>query len=306
MASAIAMKPPPTRSPRRNGKRSWVGWGFVAPFAIIFIVALVAPVIYAIYLSVFQQKMIGGTVFVGLDNFAAALTDPLFWAGFARVLVFFVVQVPIMLALSAFAALAIDSARVHFPSLFRIIFFLPYAVPGVVAALMWGFIYGKRFGLVNSFESFLGIELPDPLSSPWILAAIGNIAVWAFFGYNMLILYSALRVVPKELYEAAEIDGASTFQVIRAIKLPAMRPAFVVALVFSIIGSFQLFSEPQVLKPLAPNAIPSTFTPNMYTYNLAFTGYQVNYAAAIAIVMGVITVAVAYIAQVIGNRRDAS
>jgi multiple sugar transport system permease protein len=271
---------------------------------VVFLFALVAPVIYAIYLSVFQDKLVGGNSFAGLTNYTTALLDPQFYAALWRVTLFLLVQVPIMLALSTIAAIAIDSARLYFSALFRISLFLPYAVPSVIAALMWGFMYGTDFGLVGNLNSFLGIRIPDPLSSNFVLIALGNISTWEFVGYNMLILYSALRIVPKDLYEAAEIDGAGTFQVIRSIKLPAMRPAFVVALIFSVIGSFQLFNEPNVLKTLAPNTISSNFTPNMYAYNLSFSGQQFNYAAAIAIVMGFITMVVAYAVQVIGVRRE--
>jgi len=271
---------------------------------VVFLFALVAPVIYASYLSVYQNKLVGGRSFAGLANYTTAVLDPQFYAALWRVTLFLLVQVPIMLALSTIAAIAIDSARLYFSALFRISLFLPYAVPSVIAALMWGFMYGTDFGLVGNLNSFLGIRLPDPLSSNFVLIALGNISTWEFVGYNMLILYAALRIVPKDLYEAAEIDGAGTFQVIRSIKLPAMRPAFVVALIFSVIGSFQLFNEPNVLKTLAPNTISSNFTPNMYAYNLSFSGQQFNYSASIAIVMGVITMAVAYAVQVIGVRRE--
>lgn len=300
--SAPARTAPPAR--RRKNRRRWVGWWFLAPFLAVFVFALAAPVIYAIYLSFFQDRLVGGNTFAGFNNYVAAFQDPKFWSAFGRVAMFFFVQVPIMLGLSTFAALALDSARLRFRSLFRITLFLPYAVPSVVAALMWGFIYGTDFGLVGNLNSYFGLDLPDPLSSELVLAAMGNIATWAFLGYNMLILYSALRTVPKELYEAADIDGAGTFQVIRAIKLPAMRSAFVVALIFSVIGAFQLFNEPNVLRTLAPNTIATNFTPNMYAFNLSFAGQQFNYAAAIAIVMGIITMIVAYVVQVVGVRKD--
>jgi len=308
MSNALLVTPPVPHSRReplqRKTRRNWSGWGFLAPFMVFFLFSLVAPVIYAIYLSLFQDKLIGGNSFVGLANYITGLEDPNFHAAFFRVTVFFVVQVPIMLALSTIAALAIDSARLYFSALFRIALFLPYAVPSVVAALMWGFMYGTNFGLVGNINSFFNIKIPDPLSGNYVLAAMGNISTWEFVGYNMLILYSALRTVPKDLYEAAEIDGAGNFQIIRAIKLPAMRSAFVVALLFSVIGSFQLFNEPNVLKTLAPNSISTNFTPNMYAYNLSFAGQQFNYAAAIAIIMGIVTMLIAYAVQVIGMRRE--
>ena len=137
-----------------------------------------------------------------------------------------------------------------------------------------------------------------------MLASIGNIVTWEFVGYNMLIFYSALRVVPASLYEAAEIDGAGQIRIIRAIKLPAIRGALVIATIFSVIGSFQLFNEPAILQDLAPNAITTYFTPNLYAYSLSFSGQQYNYSAAVAIVMAVITMVIAYVVQLRGMRRE--
>ncbi|MFF1875680.1 carbohydrate ABC transporter permease, partial [Kitasatospora herbaricolor] len=251
----------------------------------------------------FREQLIGGNVFAGLQNYVQVFTDEKFWNGFLRVTVFLVVQVPIMLALSLTAALAIDSARLHGAGFFRIAIFLPYAVPGVVAALIWGFIYGDQFGLTASVNNLLGTHLA-PLSGGWILGSIGNIVTWEFMGYNMLIFYAALRTIPTELYEAAEIDGAGAFRTVFSIKIPALRGAIVIATIFSIIGSFQLFNEPNLLKVLAPNAITSFFTPNMYAYNLSFAGQQFNYAATVAIVMGVITAVIAYIVQLRGTRQE--
>jgi multiple sugar transport system permease protein len=164
-------------------------------------------------------------------------------------------------------------------------------------------MYGTQFGLVGNINEALGSSLPDPLSPDLILASIGNIVTWEFVGYNMLIIYSALRVVNPSLYEAAEIDGAGQLRIIWAIKLPALRGALVIATIFSIIGSFQLFNEPSILKTLAPNAITTYFTPNVYAYSLSFEGQQYNYSATVAIVMGVITMIIAYAVQLRGMRK---
>ena len=287
----------------RRARRDWRGWAFVAPFMIVFAAMIIAPVVYAIYLSLFRQQLIGGNAFVGLGNYLAVLQDGKFWDSLGRVVLFLLVQVPVMLVLSLVAALALDSARLHGAGFFRIALFLPYAVPGVVAALIWGFIYGDQFGLTASLNQLLGTNLA-PLSGQWVLASIGNIVTWEFVGYNMLIFYAALRVIPNELYEAAEIDGAGAFRTVFSIKLPAIRGAIVIATIFSIIGSFQLFNEPNLLKQLAPNAISSYFTPNMYAYNLSFAGQQFNYAATVAIVMGVITAVIAYVVQLRGTRKE--
>lgn len=301
--------PPTTASTptvvHRRSRRRWTGWMFVGPFMAVFALVFLAPIVYSLYLSVFRTQMVGGTTFVGLDNYARAVSDPQFWEGLGRVSLFLVVQVPIMLGIALLVALAIDSGRLYGKSFFRISIFMPYAVPAVVASLMWGFMYGTRFGLVGNLNEALGISLPDPLSPDLVLASIGNIVTWEFVGYNMLIFYAALRVVPHSLYEAAEIDGAGQWRVIGAIKLPAIRGALVIATIFSIIGSFQLFNEPSILQSLAPNAITTAFTPNLYAYSLSFSGQQYNYSATVAIIMGLITMVIAYVVQLRGMRKEA-
>jgi len=272
----------------------------------VFALVFLAPIGYAIYLSLYRTTLLRGTSFVGLENYQETLTDPQFWEGFGRVALFLAVQVPIMLFLALLMALALDSGRLYGKSFFRIAIFLPYAVPAVVATLLWGFMYGTRFGLVGNLDDALGITLPDPLSPGLILGSIGNIVTWEFVGYNMLILYSALKVVPASLYEAAEMDGAGQLRVITAIKIPALRGSLMIATIFSIIGSFQLFNEPSILKSLAPNAITTYYTPNVYAYSLSFSGQQHNSSATVAIVMGVLTMIVAYAVQVRGMRKEAA
>ncbi len=292
------------RQTRRRARTDWRGWIFTGPFAVVFVLTFIAPLVYALYLSLFQNRLVGGNAFVGVDNYVAVLADPQFWSGLGRVSLFLLVQVPIMLVLAFAAALAIDSARLYGTGLIRLVIFLPYAVPAVVAVLMWGYIYGDSFGLAAQINGILGSDILQPFSGRWILVSIGNIVTWEFVGYNMLIFYSALKTIPSELYEAAEIDGARGWQVIRAIKIPASRGAIVIATIFSIIGSFQLFNEPNVLKPLADNVITTYFTPNMYAYSLSFNGQQYNYSATVAIIMGVITAVIAYVVQLRGSRKE--
>ncbi|NEG89554.1 ABC transporter permease subunit [Bifidobacterium aerophilum] len=278
-------------------KADWRGWKFMWPFAAVFVFVFIVPIVYAIYISFFQKKMIGGTVFVGVANYARLFHDANFWQSVGRVALFTVVQVPIMLFLSAAMALAIDSMKLHGTKFFRISTFLPYAVPAVVSTMIWGFVYGAKYGLVGSFNDFFGTNV-DVLKPSVLLAAIGNINTWEFTGYNMLIFYSSLSTIPHSLYEAASIDGASEWQIVKSIKLPELRGSLAITVIFSIIGSFQLFNEPSILQNMVPgNAITTYYTPNMYAYNLSFAGNQSNYAAALAITMAVITMAIAYAVQ---------
>jgi multiple sugar transport system permease protein len=137
-----------------------------------------------------------------------------------------------------------------------------------------------------------------------MLISIGNVVTWEYVGYNMLILYAALRTVPDELYEAAVVDGAGEIRKAWSIKIPALRQALLFATVFSIIGSFQLFNEPNVLQSLAPSVVTTSYTPNMYAYNMAFNGQQFNFSAALAVLLGVITALIAYTTQRGATRRE--
>lgn len=285
------------REVERHHRRDWRGWKFMGPFAVVFVLVFVIPIIYAIWLSLYQQRLVGGNSFVGLANYTRLFHDEQFWASVRRVAIFTIVQVPIMLTLSALMALALDSMRLHGTRFFRISTFLPYAVPAVVSALIWGFMYGAKYGLVGSLNSALGTSL-DVLQPSVLLASIGNIVTWEFTGYNMLIFYSSLSTIPHSLYEAAAIDGASEWKIVRSIKMPELRGSLAITVIFSIIGSFQLFNEPSVMQSMVPgNSITSYFTPNMYAYNLSFSGNQSNYAAALAIVMAAMTMAIAYVVQ---------
>lgn len=157
--------PPPALRPPRRRRRARIddrGWLFVAPFALVFALVFLAPLAYSVYLSLFRDQLIGGNAFVGFANYIAAFSDPKFWDGFGRVSLFLVVQVPIMLLLALAAALAIDSARLHAAGFYRMVIFLPYAVPAVVAVLMWGYIYGDQFGLTRNLNDLLGGSVVQP------------------------------------------------------------------------------------------------------------------------------------------------
>jgi multiple sugar transport system permease protein len=296
--------PPKRRTSPTKRKQYRAAYLFLLPFFIVFITMLVIPLVYAGYLSLFQSKLIGGETFAGLANYVRALTDPEFLAGLGRVALFFVVQVPIMLGLALFFALALDSFRARGSKTIRLLIFMPYAVPAVVATLMWGYLYGPDFGPLAQMARALGFGTPDFLSAQNILGSMMNIVTWEFVGYNMIIMYAALRAIPGELYEAAEIDGAGQFRLAWSVKIPAIRPAIMLTVIFSIIGSFQLFAEPSLLNAIAPDAITNCFTPNYCAYNVAFINQELNYAAALAFVLGLVIALISYFVQ-LGTERSA-
>jgi multiple sugar transport system permease protein len=300
--SALTSAAVPRRR-REASRRAAVGYVFVAPFLVVFVAMLVVPLVYAGYLSLFREQLIGGTSFAGLDNYTRAFGDERLWQGVARVGMFFLVQVPIMLVLALAFALALDSGVLWLSRLFRLGFFVPYAVPGVVATLMWGYLYGPEFGPVAQLFEKLSLDPPNLLGSDLMLGSIANVVFWEFTGYNMILLYAALRAIPTELYEAAAVDGAGPWRTAWSVKIPALRPVLLLALIFSVIGSFQLFNEPQLLQRLAPNVIDSAYTPNIYAYSLAFTSQDLNYAAAVSFLLGLVIVVVSYTVQLAASRR---
>jgi multiple sugar transport system permease protein len=304
---AVPQRTPPDRRKRPSPatrQRHRAAYLFVAPFMVFFVLMLVLPLVYALYLSAFRAQIIGGLSFVGLDNYLRALSDPAFLTGLGRVLLFLLVQVPIMLGLALLFALIIDGGRLRFAGFIRLSMFLPYAIPGVIAALMWGYLYGQDFGPFAQVANFLNLPAPRFLSSTWVLASIGNIVTWSFVGYNMIIIFAALRAIPEELYDAAKMDGAGAIRVAWSIKIPAVRPALLLATIFSIIGSFQLFTEPQLLKSVAPTVIDGAFTPNLYAYTLAFGRDELNYAAAVSFLLGFVIMAISYIVQLSTQRKE--
>jgi multiple sugar transport system permease protein len=280
------------------------GYLFVLPFMIVFVAMLVVPLFYSGYLSFFREQLIGGVQFVGFRNYARALQDQTFLAGVMRMVQFLLIQVPIMLMLSLLFALILDSGRLRLQRFVRLSIFVPYAVPGVIAALMWGYLYGRDFGPFAQGARAMGLPAPQFLTHEVMLYSIMNIVTWSFVGYNMIIMFAALRSIPTELYEAARVDGAGELRVAWSIKIPAIRPALLLTTIFSVIGTFQLFNEPNILRTIAPNVIGVGYTPNLYAYNLAFVAREINYAAAIAFLLGFVIMIVSYVVQLSALRKE--
>lgn len=301
-----AMAVPPLESgPRVAGRwsRRAVGYLLVAPFMLMFAAMLIVPLGYAFYLSLFQDRLIGGTTFVGLDHYRAALTDPLLRDGVLRMVWFGLIQIPLMLGLALFFALALDSGRLALARFCRLGMFLPYAVPSVVAVLMWGYLYGPDFGPFAQLARHLGASPPDFLSSDWMLLSLGNIVCWEYIGYNMIVLFAALQTVPSDVIEAARTDGAGPFLTAWTIKIPAIRGALLLTFVFSVIGTLQLFNEPHILTRLAPAVISVSYTPNVYAYQLAFTNQELNYSAAVSFTLGFAMVLLSSLVILVASRR---
>jgi len=287
-----------TRTHRTRARIPRAAWVLILPFVIMFAAFFIAPIVYAVVQSLFATESSGlgfgapETKFAFFDNYVRAFSDPNFSQSLLRLLLFSAILVPLMVVTALGLALLLDSASARFPRVFRIISFAPYGVPGVVATLLWGFLYVPATSPILQVLSNWGIDV-NPLSSSAVLFAIANISLWGFAGYNMVILSSALDAIPSELYEAARVDGASAWATIWHIKLPLVRPSVILVTVFTIIGTLQLFVEPLVLRPLT-TAIGTTFTPNLAAYNQAFAQGNSNLASAMAVIVALLGFVVSF------------
>jgi multiple sugar transport system permease protein len=276
---------------------------FVAPFLLLFIAFIVAPLAYALYMSLFRDTLVGGRQFAGAAAYIKVAGDAKFWGGVWNLVLFGIVQVPIMLGLALLFAIVLDRGHVYGKSIFRLGFFLPYAVPSVIATIIWGYLYGPTFGPFTQLAKAWGLPPPDFLSPGAMVFSLANIVTWEYVGYNMVIFYAALKAIPSDLSEAARIDGASSWQFARLIQLPLLWPAILLTIIFSINGTLQLFNEPWLMRALARNTINSSYTPNIYAYSLATANQQYGYAAAVSFVLGVVIAGASYIFTLITNRR---
>ncbi len=275
----------------------------LAPFLLLFVGFYVIPIVWAARMSLFENRLIGGESFVGLESFERAIHDPSFTKGFEHVGILGLVQVPLAVMFALVLALTIDGRALRARGLYRLGIFIPFAVPTVVAGMMWGFMYDPNLGPIGQTIEGIGITPPDLLSANWALPSVGNILTWSGVGVGMIILFTALKAIPGDLAEAAAVDGASNRDIIRTIKVPLVRPVIGLLLLLSVITTLQLFNEPLILNQLSPLAVGPDWTPNMYAYALAFEASDPNYAAAVAFVLAAIVVIVSYGAIVIARLR---
>jgi multiple sugar transport system permease protein len=263
---------------------------FLAPFLAMFVAFYLAPVVYAIYLSLFIRKRVGlgpaQEVFAGLANYVRAVQDWDFLNGLKNMFVFGAFQVPIMLGLAVALALLLDQSRGIFMKLCRTAFFMPYGIPTAIGALIWGYLYSPNLSPFNQVLNALHQSTIDFLSPALVLFSIANIVTWTWTGYNMITLFAALQNIPQELYEAARVDGATTWNIVRSIKLPLLMPTLKLLFIFSVIGTSQLFTEAFVLRPLG--YVADNITPNLYLYLTAARDANYSYAGAMAILLALL------------------
>ena len=288
-------------------KPSRVAWWFVGPALLVIAVFFVLPVLAGLAMSltdfdIYALADLRNLRIVWLRNYAELLQRPLFWKALGNTLYFVVVGVPLSLAVSLGAALLLDSRFARFQPFFRTALFAPVVTTIVAVAVIWRHLLGTRYGFVNYALGAIGIAPIDWLGDPrFAMPAIIIFAVWKNFGYNMIILLAGLQSIPRDLYEAARIDGASALARFRYVTLPMLAPILTIVGILTVAGYFQLFAEPYVMTQGGP--LNKTMTIVMMMYQQGFKFWRMGYAASVAFILFLVIGAATLVQLRMGEKR---
>ena len=254
---------------------------FISPFYILFLIFGVYPILFSLYLSFTEWKGLGPIKFVGLRNFELLLKDKIFWQSMTNGVILFFMYVPIMTFLALVLAVILNSKRVRGFRFFRTLLFIPYIMNIVAAGFTFRLLLNQKYGLVNALLEIFSIPPVPWLESTWGgRISLCLLVIWAWLGYNMVIMLAGLQTIPGELTEAALIDGASPIQAFFSVTIPLMRPVILFSVVLSTMGSFNLFSEIYNLTGGGP--INATLTPVIVIFDQAFGNFRLGYASAMS------------------------
>ena len=297
----------PTEPVRRPSSKSDVrkgeagpGWLFLAPFGLFFLLFLVWPVIYMFITSLFNTTIVakGYGTFAGFGNYAEMLTLPLFWQSLGHTLYFTVITtIPLVILAFVLAVLANRVARAQW--FFRLAFFVPFVLPSAAIALIWTFIYSPTTGLWNSLEGALGVAKPSPvLGTPnLVLIGIAITTIWWTIGFNFVLYLAGLQDIPRELYEAASVDGASEWQQIRSISIPLLSRTTTLVVLLQIIASLKIFDQVYLMSAGGPGT--SSQVVLGLVADTAFTNYRVGAGSAASVLLLIVILIVTVVRQLV-------
>lgn len=284
--------------PRKGEARP--AWLFIAPFGIFFLLFLVWPVIYMIITSLFNTSIVerGFGSFAGLANYAEMLGQRLFWESLWHTVYFTVITtIPLVVLSFALAVLANRVRRAQW--FFRLAFFVPFVLPSAAISLIWVYIYSPTTGLWNSIQTWLGAASPSPvLGTPnLVLIGIAVTTIWWTIGFNFVLYLAGLQDIPRELYEAAAVDGATEWQQIRSISIPLLRRTTTVVVLLQIIASLKIFDQVYLMSAGGPGT--SSQVVLTLVADTAFTNYRVGAGSAASVLLLVVILAVTIVRQLV-------
>lgn len=316
-ASTQGVAPAPPRKPRLTFRQrlsvadvKWSPYLYIAPFFVVFGVVGLFPLLWTGYLSLFDRELLDteGT-FVGLGNYTELLRDSQFWNALVNTISIFVLSTGPQIVVAVGIA-ALLNTRLRMPTGWRVGVLLPYVVSLVAVGLIFSNLFGTQYGIINNLLELVGLDRIDWQSNRFAShLAIATMVNWRWTGYNALIVLAAMKAIPREIHEAAMIDGARAMRRFFSVTLPLLRPTLIFVVVTSTIGGLQIFTEPKLFDamPGSNNGGPSYQfqTITLYMYQTAFETQQLGYASAIAWVLFLVIIIVA-VANFLLTRRIAS
>lgn len=284
----------------RLAKQQGAGLAFVSPYFLVFAVFGLFPLVYTAWVSMHEWTLLAGKVeFIGLDNYRELFADSAFWRALVNTFGIFLLATIPQLVLATVLAQLLDT-QLRARTFWRMGVLLPNVASVAAVGIIFGMIFARDYGIANWLLGLVGVEEIDWRAHRWSSwLAIATMVDWRWTGYNALILLAALQSVPKEMYEAARIDGASAWRQFWSITVPMLRPTLIFVTIIATIGGIQLFTEPLLFNPGA-NAISGGNrgqfqTVAMYLVQQAFTGQRFGYASTIAWVLFLVIAVVAAI-----------
>jgi multiple sugar transport system permease protein len=283
------------------GIRQWLtAFPFLAPTAIGVVVIVLYPLIASFYYSLTRWNMLSDPVWIGLKNYIDLLKNPVFWKVLSNTLYYLVLYVPFAVVIPLVLAFLVNQ-KLKLSALYRSIFFLPVITSTVAIAMVWICLYNYQFGMINFLLGKLRIAGPNWIGDPaWAMVSVVVMSVWKTAGYNMVIYLGGLQGIPSEYYEAASIDGASTYKTFFHITIPLITPSTFFVLIISLINSFQVFEATYILTKGGP--VNATLTMALQIYRTAFEYLNMGTASAYAWILLLLTLIVTLIQFMIQKR----
>lgn len=281
-------------------KNQAVSYLYIAPAVILFVVFIVGPLIASLYWSFTEFNGIQASKWVGAENYRNIfLHDPRFWRSVWNTVFYTVGVIPPGIAISLLLAIAVDQ-KIKGKNFFRTIFFIPTVTSVIALSVIWKWLFaGEKYGLINYCLILLGFKPVDWLMSPtWTLPAIMIMSIWAGAGYNMILFLAGLQTIPNTVYEAAEIDGANSFDKFWKITVPLLKPTIVFVTVMAFIGSFQVFERIYIMTETEygiGGVLDSALTIVAYLYDMGFNKFQMGYASALGYIVFLVIFAITII-----------
>lgn len=265
-------------------KKDWNAYIYLAPVIIILFIFHILPIFYSLIVSFYQWDLIGAPNYVGAGNYSRLIEDPMFLKSIINTIYYAAVSVPLSIMFSLAIALLLNN-KISGIGFYRTVYFIPVITSINAVAIVWNFIYHPSYGLLNKILAVFSISPQTWLQDPfWAMPCIIVMSVWKGLGYNVIIFLAGLQNIPRYLYEAARIDGATRWQQFRHITWPLLSPTTFFIFVMSSIGSFQVFSQVYMMTPRG-GPLKSTTVVVYYLYRKAFEKFEFGYALAIAFVL---------------------